>query len=413
MRSRKPLFCEDELDGQLRGRLHSVSSALDDIPKEQFLISSDQELVDHIVASLRVEPLVLRENIITMSQSETQVDVSGDPLRVFFSEQSGPLYIPGTRVDVHIPFTGEEWIFRCRTNPFYTDCPQGEVTRGLLRLSISLAHDVEQARFKQIYERELQLVKKYVELSHQQVVGYNQSLPSEVQQAITRRRKRLSKHAGIAAILEIPLATKDGAPPIAPVTVKVRRPHPLPVAPKKGLAPEPGISDETYELILHFIRHQGRTFERTPATYAVHDEEDLRNIILAQLNGHFEGAAVGEVFRGHGKTDICIEQDNRAAFVGECKLWAGPASLTSALSQLLAYLTWRDSKASLILFNSRNRNFSSILEAMSGTVRDHPLFLRDLPCEESGELRIQMRSEEDEGRRVTVHAFVFDLYQGQ
>ena len=411
MRNRKPLFCEDELDGQLRGRLHSVSSAVDDIPKEQFLISNDQELVDHIVANLTVQALVLQEDATTMSQSETQVDVSGDPLRVFFGEQNGPFYVPGTRVDVCIPFTGEEWIFRCRTNTFFTDCPRGAITRGLLRLSISLAHDVEQARFKEVYERELQLVKKYVELSHRQVVGYNQSLPSAVQQAISSRRKRLSKHAGIAAMLDIPLATKAGAPPIAPVTVKARRPRSLPVVPKTGLAPEPGISGETYERILHFIRHQGRTFERTPTTFAVHDEENLRNIILAQLNGHFEGAAVGEVFRGRGKTDICIEQDNRAAFVGECKLWTGPASLTSALNQLSAYLTWRDSKASLILFNTKNKDFSSILQALPSTVRNHPLFVRDLPCEETGEWRIQMRSEEDEGRRVTVHVFVFDLYQ--
>ena len=89
----------------------------------------------------------------------------------------------------------------------------------------------------------------------------------------------------------------------------------------------------------------------------------------------------------------------------------GPASLTSALDQLLGYLTWRDSKASLIVFNSKNRNFSKILEALPGTVRDHRLFVRDLPCEETGEWRVQMRSEEDEGRRVTVHVFVFDLYQ--
>ena len=175
--------------------------------------------------------------------------------------------------------------------------------------------------------------------------------------------------------------------------------------------PEPGISGETYEDILHFIRHQGRTFERTPATYALHNEEGLRNIILAQLNGHFQGDAVGEVFRGRGKTDICIEQDNRAAFVGECKLWTGPSSVSAAIDQLLGYLTWRDSKASLVIFNSRNRNFSRILAGLPGTLRDHPLFVRDLPCVESGEWRVLMRSQEDEGRRVTIHLFVFNLYQ--
>jgi len=156
-----------------------------------------------------------------------------------------------------------------------------------------------------------------------------------VHQVIADRRNRLGKHAGIADLLDIPVVAKDDVPAIAPVRIEVRRPPALPVAPRTGLAPEPGITGETYESILHFIRHQGRTFERTPSTYALHDEEGLRNIILAQLNGHFEGAATGEAFRGTGKTDICIEADSRAAFVGECKLWTGPASLTGALDQLL------------------------------------------------------------------------------
>ena len=136
-------------------------------------------------------------------------------------------------------------------------------------------------------------------------------------------------------------------------------------------------------------------------------------MILAHLNGYFEGDAVGEAFRGNGKTDISIAQDDRAAFVGECKLWSGPAGLTTALDQLMGYLTWRDSKASLILFNSKNRNFSKILESLPDTMRNHPLFIRDLQCDETGagEWRVQMRSKEDEGRRVTVHVFVFNLYQ--
>ena len=411
MRDQNLLFFEDDLDSQLRAGQAQVNVSVDGIPEQQFLISSDQELVEHIVANLTVEPLVLREDAKTMNQAETQVDVSGDPMRGFLPGHSGPFYIPGTRVDVDIPFTGEERIFRYRTNPSSTVFPRAEVNRGNLRISISLPHDAEPERFKESYERELRLIKEYVERSHNQVVSYNQSLPQLVQQAIANRRERLSKHTDIAALLDIPLAAKVGVPSITPVKVEIRRPPPLPVPPKAGLTPEPGLADETYEHILHFIRHQGRTFERTPATYAVHDEEDLRNIILAQLNGHFEGDAAGEVFRGRGKTDICIEQDNRAAFIGECKLWTGPASLTDALDQLLGYLTWRDSKASLIVFNSKNMNFSKILEALPGTVRNHRLFVRDLPCEETGEWRVQMRSEEDEGRRVTVHVFVFDLYQ--
>ena len=411
MRDHYLLFYENNLDEQLRARLSQINRAVDDIPEQQFLISNDQELIDHIVANFTVDPLVLREEAKTMNKVETQVDVSDEPFRVFRPGHSGPFYIPGTRVDIDIPFTGKEWLFHCRTSTWFTTFPHAEVNRESLRISISLPHDAESAKFKENYESELQLIKKYVEMSHNEVVAYNQSLPQLVQQAVLSRRERLKKHADIAELLDIPLAEKAGAPSIKPVKVEIRRPPPLPTPPKTGLVPEPGITSETYEHILHFIRHQGRTFERTPATYAMHNEEDLRNIILAQLNGHFEGDAVGEVFRGRGKTDICIEQDDRVAFIGECKLWAGSSSLIKALNQLLGYLTWRDSKASLIMFNSKNKNFSKILEVFPDTVENHSLFVRNLSCEEAGEWRVQMRSEEDEGRRVTVHLFVFNLYQ--
>ena len=346
-----------------------------------------------------------------MRKTETQVDVSGDPMRNVSPDRRSPFHIPGTRVDIDIPYTGEGWIFRYRTNPWSTVFPRAEVTLGSLRISISLPHDAAPEQFKETYDRELGLIREYVDRAHTQVATYNESLEPLVQQDIADRRNRLGKHAGIADLLDIPLATKDGAPSIAPVPIEIRHPPVLPVPPKTGLAPEPGITNENYERILHFIRHQGRTFERTPSTYAVHDEEGLRNIILAQLNGHFVGAAMSEAFRGSGKTDICIETDSRAAFVGECKLWTGPASLTGALDQLLGYLTWRDSKASVIVFNTRNRNFSKILSAIPDALRDHTLFVRDLPCEETGEWRVLMRSEEDEGRRVTVHIFLFDLYE--
>ena len=409
MRDQNLLFYELDLASQLRDRQLAVSGAVNDISEQQFLISNDDELVGYIVSGHTVQPVVLQEDAMTMNQSETEVDVSNDHRRIFLQDHNGPFYIPGTRVEVNIPFTGEDWIFNYRPDRRSTNFPRAEVGRGNLRIAISLPHDVETENFREIYERELRLLKNYVEGSHKQVVSYNQSLSQVVRQAIANRRERLSKHAKIAELLNIPLAAKAGAPSITPVKVEIRRP-PLPVPPKTGLAPEPGITDKTYEHILRFIRHQGRTFERTPATYAIHNEEDLRNIILAQLNGHFEGDAVGEVFRGRGKTDICIEQDNRAAFIGECKLWAGPASLTDGLDQLLGYLTWRDSKASLIVFNSRNKIFSQILEALPDTVRDHRLFVNNLPCDEAGEWRVHMRSEEDEGRRVIVHIFVFNLY---
>lgn len=63
------------------------------------------------------------------------------------------------------------------------------------------------------------------------------------------------------------------------------------------------------------------------------------------------------------------------------------------------------------MFNVKNKDFSKILEAMPETLDAHALFLRELACDEAGEWRVQTRSAEDAGRRVIVHAFVFDLHR--
>ena len=410
MSSGMTLFSEMDLSDELGTRQYRISTAVDAIPKEQFLISSDSELIEYIKTDLTVDPLVLDEQAATVIETETKVDISGDPNRIFRSFNEGAYYVPGTCIDVDIPFSGEDWLFNCRTNPWFSPYPRGNVSLNSLRVSITLPHDVDRVKFKEDYEREMERIRAYIANSHTQVSVYNERLPGLIQQAIESRRERLNKHGNIAALLDIPLATKPGAPSITPIRVEVRKPPTLPVPPKDGVKPEPGISGETFEHILQFIRHQGRTFETTPKTYAIHDEEDLRNIIMAQLNGHFKGDAGAEVFRKQGKTDLRIEIDSRAAFVSECKVWTGPANLTDAMDQLLGYLTWRDSKAALIVFNKRNKDFSRILESLPNSLMSHTLFVQDIGCDENGEWRFRMRSGEDEGRRVIVHVFAFNLY---
>ena len=293
MRGNGYLFFEEDLDAQLRARQQSVSHAVDRIPKDQFLVSSDQEVVDQVVAGLTVQPIVLHEESTTMNQDETQVDVSQDPMRYFRDDRTGPFFIPGTKVGIDIPFTGEEWIFRYRTNPWSTVFPCADVQNGHLRLTIARPHDSDPSSFKTEYKREIKLIREYVDRARRQVHDYNGSLPDLVKQAVRDRRDRLERHGDIAALLNIPLATKLGVPSVEPVKLEICRAAPLPVPPKSGLIPEPGIADQTFENILRFIRHQCRTFERTPSTYAVHGEEDLRNIILAQFEWPFSGRRRG------------------------------------------------------------------------------------------------------------------------
>lgn len=415
-RERNLLFYEEALDTQLRERQRRAAGTVDGVSQDQFLVSSDEELTAYVEAHLHVEPVILHEDARSMRQEECQIDVSSDPRRVLLSGRGKPFLIPGTRVKIHIPFTGAAWLFRYRPSSYWTVFPHAEVNeeRGARQseivITIEQPHDSDQGAFKRVFDKEIDLIRNYLGNVNAQVGHYNRELPGIIRQSVQHRRKRLERHQGLSALLDIPLQERPGAPSLQPVRVEIRPPPQLPVPPKTGLQPEPGIALETYEKILSVIRHEGRTFETTPGTYAKLDEEELRSVIVAHLNGQFQGEASGEVFRRSGKTDICIEEKNRAAFVGECKIWSGPAQVSSDLDQLLGYLTWRDSKAAFVVFNKKVREFSKILEGLPKAIAEHRCFIRSLECPHAGEWRVLMRSIEDEGRLVTVHVFAINIY---
>ena len=411
--ARHLLFSSRNLNEGLEARLVQVRLLIDQLPEDQFRISSDEELIEFVVAQLQLRELALDLGGAKGEQRETQIDVSGDRDRVFSPGRTGPFFIPGTELKVRIPFSGSASLFEAKPSSYTYNPPAGEIERDHIVISISKPHDADPEAFKGDYEREKAQLVRYIEWTNNDVRKFNNSIREVAQRSVSERRKRLEKHQDLAQLLNISIEPKEGAPSVKPVTVSVRKPPQLPVPPKGGLKPEPGIQTEVYETILQFIRHQGRTFERAPQTFSKHDEEGLRDIILAQLNGHFRGSAGAEVFRRKGKTDICIEEESRSAFVGECKIWKGPKEFAAAIDQLLSYLTWRDSKAALIAFNTKNQDFSNILAKLPEAARAHPFFLKALPCSEEGEWRFQMRSEEDPGRTVTVHVFAFNIFSGR
>jgi hypothetical protein len=191
---------------------------------------------------------------------------------------------------------------------------------GQIQIDMAQPADQQSERFKAILDEELKGIRFYVQSQRQKLEGFNAGLHSKVLAAVSARRERIQRHEGLKDILGIPLKRKEGVPAIEPVKIVRKLVRPLPPPPKSGYKPEPGITEEDYLHILSVIRHEGRTFETTPKTFAVHDEEELRDILLAHLNAHYQGDAAGEAFRRSGKTDIRIEDNDRAAFVAECKI---------------------------------------------------------------------------------------------
>lgn len=410
------MFAEDSLDQFLRQNTAAAAQAVESISEQEFGQTETEKIVEHILSRFEVSPLVLLEDQKVMDHEEVQVDVTGDPLR-HFRDERGPHYVRGVRITVSIPYTGDMRLWQYRTNPFNWNPPRAHI-RSLGRdsegghLDIVLDLPVGQAdnvsNINQRIGETLNGVTWFLQQSWGQVQGYNQNLRTQVCQIVENRRTRLGKRFELAKALNIPLRQNLGAPDVTQLTMKKRIVKSLPTKPNAPT--ESAINDHDYENILRIIRHEGRTFETTPDTYAIHDEEGLRNIILAHLNGHYEGDATGETFRRAGKTDIRIEDRSRAAFVAECKVWRGPNEITEAVDQLLRYLTWRDCKAALVIFNQKVAEFAGIQTKLPDVLSGHAQSLSKISVAEVGEWRFKLRSTDDPDRIVTVHVFLFNLY---
>lgn len=409
------LFYEGDLHGTLDNQTRQISEKVNAIPKDQFLFTPEEDLIEHLYSELHIEPLTLYEDSMEMEQHEVQVDVSGYRDRNPFGDR-GPIYVQGIRIVVSVPFTGKSVLWKLRPNSFQSVFPRADIreSRGDLAGNVELVFeqpsDAQPEQLKSNLDSELKRIRFYVNAQRSQVGQFNSSAPQNIRRAVQARRERLEKHDGIADLMGIPLKRREGAPSVKPIHIKRTLIRPLPPPPKSGYKPEPGITEEDYEHILSVIRHEGRTFEATPKTYAVHDEEELRDIILAHLNGHYQGGATGETFRRSGKTDIRIEDQDRAAFVAECKVWRGQKELIAAVDQLLGYLTWRDCKSSILIFNKHNAKFTELLDKVPNSLTTHPNFKHDLGQRGDGEWRFVFTSQEDELRQVIVSVFVFNIY---
>jgi len=120
------LFCEGDLDATLRVHQGSIAAKVDAIPRDQFMNAQPEEVVDHILSTMTVEPLVIYEDRAEMEQRETKIDVSGRQDRNPFGDR-GQIFVSGVAVSVSIPFTGDSSLWKLRPNQWQSVFPHAKV----------------------------------------------------------------------------------------------------------------------------------------------------------------------------------------------------------------------------------------------------------------------------------------------
>jgi hypothetical protein len=310
---------------------------------------------------------------------------------------------------IHVPIMGDANLLWYRANTFTYNPPYVEMNGNDLALTVIKSRHEDEGAFSKRITSQLDELAKEIGWTEAQVKAFNDSLPQKVKNILDGRRTCVLKNLEIGAKLPIKLRRRSDAPQTYITPVVKRKITPTLPSSTGAKQLEPTLEMSEYEHILHIISRMAEVMERSPKAFVKIGEEDLRTHFLVQLNGQYEGQATGETFNLEGDTDILVRDRERVIFIAECKYWGGGEKHKATIDQLLGYLTWRDSKAAIIIFN-RNKGFTNMVSQMIEATKEHPSFVRTVEGykTESG-FRCIIRNKNDQDREIILTAMAFDI----
>ena len=403
MSDRNYLFVGGDLHSSIEAYRAKLVTQIKDLEPARLLSTDDAQVVAHFVGEFTVHALELHEEAVELIEPFEVEVAQVDP-------HFGERYVRKLlEFRFEIPFTGEAEIFKLRPSTHTLNPPSGLVENGKLIFTMRRA-DRDKDGIKRTFDEFVSSVRQHIGWQRPLIDSWNSALTALVQQQVASRREKLigdkklvddlgfrvRKRGDSASAYSFPVQRKAVVAPLPPV--------------KSGpmAKPEPVLDMAIYEEILETLAGMSVVMERSPSAFTGLDEESLRTHFLIPLNSKFQGMASGETFNAAGKTDILIKHGDRILFVAECKFWKGAQSLTDAISQLLSYLTWRETKAAILLFN-QNKNFSSVLDQIPGVFAKHPQFVRQERYEKATGFRFVVRHPDDAGRHLLVTLLAFDV----
>ncbi len=406
-KSKGLLFSSYDLQSVLDNQVKSLRNEVEGLEQNRLLNTSQADLIKYLIDKYMVTPVNLKKDVWYAEESEIKVDVRYDQMR-WIDDKSRPVLVPGQRIQVKIPFDGEDNLFYCASNSRSSNPPRAIVKNGELVFTFEMPNDSPRDLQPEI-SKSIANVEQHLSWQVGIINQHNSSLSQIAEQVISSRRERLLANSSRLSSLGIPIKTRDDAPKtyISPEIRKKVTPS-LPKASSMPFEPEPALDMDLYEHILTVIHNMALVMERSPSSFVKMDEEALRQHFLVQLNGQFEGKATGETFNMEGKTDILLREGEKNVFIAECKFWKGSKKFSEAIDQLLGYTSWRDSKTAMLVFN-RGTDMTTVLSAIKATVEAHPNYKRELKWAHESGFRYVFHNKEDSNKEFILTVLVFNV----
>lgn len=368
------IFAEQDLQAFLDRRGAQAVSEVDQLQDDRLLGFEEDSIVNHVVSKYDVTPLVLHFDQVNVAKSYAMIPAEKFPHSGLYAVRPGGAYRKQV-LTYHIPLEGNADLLRYGgTFPGWThtvNITGGDVTFEF----INFEEDEDGLRrIKDRADHALSEMQRLHEQYDRQVEHFNETLKTVIAEHVKKRRAEAEQHDKDLAILGVPVRRVQSVATTLRVPVARKPVIVSPLVPSKPKTQEWALSEEVYGEILKLLQDWGVVMERHPSTYAGKDEEAIRDLFLLLLAPQFDYSG-GETFNKAGKTDILIRHEGHNVFVAECKVWRGKEEFHRAVDQLLGYLTWRDSKAALLMF-VRNANIQAVDDQVAPSMQEHPSFVQ-------------------------------------
>lgn len=399
-------FAERELQDYLEETNQKIQSRIEQESENYILNINETEYINYLSSEFTIDTLRIDFESASVTSYEKQIPAKQFPSR--FSVQQRESY-PKQVVVYHLPYDGNSDLLRYTPNPHLLWTTEVFIDDQCICFEVinfsGHADDIKRDAQHVINNLKTQLGH----LTHD-IDGYNTRLLNNIEQKFKARKQQFLDNNKTLASLGVPIRKREGLPQTYAIpTPQIRKSiNAIPNVSANGYKPEPTLDQSVYHDILQTIYDVGKVFERHPSTYSGKGEEDLRDHLLLYLEPRFEGSATGETFNKAGKTDILIRYENSNVFIAECKFWQGSKNYLATITQLLGYLTWRDSKAAVVVFVS-NKDFSSVLKAVEDATPTHSNYLGYVNKEDESWFNYRLHINEDPNREVKVAVLLFHI----
>jgi len=257
-------------------------------------------------------------------------------------------------------------------------------------------------------KRFLKKLEEGCKLIERKARKYHDEVMKTAAKTFRERKKQLLQNERVLQLVGLRIKPHNDLPPTynIPDPTFRRSVTVQPFVPSGAYEVEPTLGEKVYEDILQTIFDVGKVMERLPSTYSNRREQELRDLFLLYLEPRYEGSATGETFNGQGKTDILIRHQNSNLFIAECKFWSGAQGHLSALTQLLKYVTWRDTKTSMIIF-AQTKELSHVLTSIREATPQHPNYIKLIDTKHDTWFDYRLHMNGDHNREVMLNILVF------